>query len=72
MTSDKVYEQSWDKWDSKHIRLFLEVLRTIFHEIYVAPKEKEERSAAVSTLLDDVKKDKKSILNQTGQSDQTK
>ena len=63
MTSDKIHEQSWDKWDSKHIRLFLEVMRAIFHEIYVAPREKEQRSKAVSNLLEDVKKDKKSLLN---------
>jgi hypothetical protein len=71
MTSDKVHEQSWDKWDSKHIRLFLEVLRAIFHEIYVAPKEKEQRSKAVSTLIEEVKKDKRSLLNTDAESKKT-
>src|SRR5713101_1477049 len=28
MTSDKIHEQSWDKWDSKHLVLFIETLKT--------------------------------------------
>jgi hypothetical protein len=55
MTSDKVHEQSWDKWDSKHLTLFLESLKAILHEIYVLPDEKKSRSSKVQELLQDVK-----------------
>ena len=55
MTSDKVHEQSWDKWDSKHLTLFLETLKTILHEIYVVPDEKKSRSSNVQSLLQKLK-----------------
>lgn len=32
LTSDKVHEQSWDKWDSSHLVLFIETLKAILHE----------------------------------------
>ena len=55
MTSDKVHEQSWDKWDSKHLTLLLETLKAILHEIYVIPDEKKSRSSKVQSLLQKVK-----------------
>ena len=58
MTSDKVHEQSWDKWDSKHLILFIETLKAILHEIYVVPEEKKKRSEHITGLLPDVFKDK--------------
>lgn len=51
MTSDKVHEQSWDQWDSKHLTLFLETLKAILHEIYVVPDERRSRLTNVQTLL---------------------
>jgi len=50
MTSDKVHEQSWDKWDSKHLTLFIETLKAILHEIYVLPDEQKKRSMHISGL----------------------
>ncbi|MCU1289080.1 MAG: hypothetical protein JWN60_1309 [Acidobacteria bacterium] len=58
MTSDKVHEQSWDKWDNKHLKLFLETLKVILHEIYVIPDERKKRSLSISSLLPNVFKDK--------------
>jgi hypothetical protein len=58
MTSDKVHEQSWDKWDSQHLKLFLETLKVILHEIYVIPDERKKRSVSISNLLPTVFKDK--------------
>ena len=58
MTSEKVHEQSWDKWDSKHLRLITESLKTILHEIYVIPAEQKERIAEVIKLRADLRKDK--------------
>ncbi len=55
MTSDKVHEQSWDKWDSKHLKLFLETLKAILHEIYVVPEEKKSRSSKVQGLFQEIK-----------------
>ena len=40
MTSDKVHEQSWDKWDSKNLTLIIETLKTTLYDIYVTPKLK--------------------------------
>jgi len=51
MTSDKVHEQSWDKWDSGHIHLFLETLKSVFHEVYVIPEEKKLRKQKIRDLL---------------------
>ena len=59
MTSDKIHEQSWDKWDSKHINLFLETLKNVFHEIYVIPAEKKERVNEVQKVLQELKTTKK-------------
>jgi len=59
MTSDKIHEQSWDKWDSKYLRLIIETLRTILHEIYVLPKVKAERLKKVLKMKEDLLKEKK-------------
>lgn len=58
LTSDKVHEQSWDKWDNTHLKLFLETLKVILQEIYVVPDERKKRSLSVSKLLQDAFKDK--------------
>ena len=38
MTSDKIHEQSWDKWDSTNLKLIIETLKTVLYDIYVQPK----------------------------------
>jgi len=50
MTSDKIHEQSWDKWDSKKITLIIETLKTVLYDIYIAPKVRENRSNEISKL----------------------
>jgi hypothetical protein len=50
MTSDKVHEQSWASWDSKHLYLFLGALKAGLHEIYVVPDEKKARADEVRKL----------------------
>ncbi len=69
MTSDKVHEQSWDKWDSKHLKLFLETLKTILHEVYVVPDEIKSRSSKVRGLLEEIKGKPKTTSEPTGQSE---
>ena len=54
VTSDKIHEQSWDKWDSANLKLIIETLKTILHEIYVLPRQKEERSKAVQQLREKI------------------
>lgn len=50
MTSEKVHEQSWDEWDSRHLSLILEALKAAVHEIYVVPDERRARAKAVLEL----------------------
>ena len=50
MTSDKVHEQSWDKWDSPTLRLIIEALKEVLYEIYVLPDEKKRRKNKIQQL----------------------
>ena len=50
MTSDKIHEQSWDKWDSRNLQLIIGTLKTILYDIYVDPKIKEDRLKAIKEL----------------------
>jgi hypothetical protein len=59
MTSDKVHEQSWDKWDSPNLKLIIEATKAVLYEIYVLPKIKQERSLQIQRLQENVTKDKK-------------
>jgi len=59
MTSDKIHEQSWDKWESGHLKLFLETLKTILHEMFVVPKEKELRKKSIRDIKASLGGDKK-------------
>lgn len=63
MTSDKIHEQSWDKWDSKYLKLIIETLKTVLFDIYVMPKIKKERSNFIQKLRETVleKKDKNNM-----------
>lgn len=61
MTSDKIHEQSWDKWDSANLKLIIETLKTILYEIYVSPRKKEERRKAVQQLYEKVQKKKSKV-----------
>lgn len=59
MTSDKVHEQSWDKWDSKSINLIIEALKAVLYDIFVIPAIKLERAKNVMQLREEVNKPKK-------------
>lgn len=61
MTSDKIHEQSWDKWNSDYLKLIIEALKTILYEIYVLPAKKNDRSSLVKDLLAKIKGDKKVV-----------
>ncbi len=59
MTSDKIHEQSWDEWDSHYLKLIIETLKTVLHDIYVLPRVKAERSLTVQRLRQEVEEAKK-------------
>lgn len=59
MTSEKVHEQSWDKWESNYLKLIIETIKTVLYDIYVLPKLKEERSINIQKLREKIKKDKR-------------
>ncbi len=58
MTSDKVHEQSWPKWDSENLKLIIETLKAILVEIYVVPEERKDRFSAVKQMLKKITEDK--------------
>lgn len=66
MTSDKIHEQSWDKWDSHYLRLIIETLKTVLHDIYVIPAVKRERYGTIQRLRQSVVEDKKQKLGGKG------
>ena len=65
MTSEKVHEQSWDKWGSDHLKLILEALKEVLHEIYVVPDEKAQRAKVVMQLREKIanKKSSKKVVS---------
>lgn len=50
MTSDKVHEQSWPKWDAANLKLIIGTLRMVLHEIYVVPAERADRAKRILEL----------------------
>ena len=50
MTSDKVHEQSWDKWDSQTLKLIIETLKAVLYEMYVLPDVKKHRKNSILQL----------------------
>ncbi|MFA7681458.1 MAG: hypothetical protein WCX61_00335 [Candidatus Peribacteraceae bacterium] len=59
MTSEKVHEQSWEKWDANNLKLILEALKAVLHEIYVVPDEKAQRAKDVLQLREKIFNKKK-------------
>ena len=70
MTSDKIHEQSWDKWDAINLKFFIETLKAILHDIYVVPDEKKRRSLKVQALLPKVR-DKQKQAKEKGEPEVT-
>ena len=66
MTSDKIHEQSWDKWDSPNLKFIIETLKSVLYDIYVAPQLKKERSVEIQKLREKVHKDKKVVKKTQG------
>jgi len=58
MTSDKIHEQSWDKWDSHYLKIIIETLKSVLYDIYVIPEIKKQRSLDIQQLREAIKQDK--------------
>lgn len=71
MTSDKIHEQSWDKWNSKNLKFIIETLKAILNDIYVEPKVKEERKKSIEKMKEDLVKDKEDKKDETKLSEGT-
>lgn len=54
VTSTKVHEESYDGWESKHLRLILSSLAEVLREIYVVPAIREDKRQAILKLKDEV------------------
>ncbi len=50
VTSSKVHENSYDGWESKHLRIILASLSEVLHELYVVPAIREDRRQSVISL----------------------
>jgi hypothetical protein len=54
VTSDKVHEESFDGWESRHLRAILAALVEALHEIYVVPRERELRRQEILKLKTEI------------------
>jgi transcription elongation factor Elf1 len=54
LTSDKVHEESYDGWQSKHLKLMLSAINEILGMMYVIPALRDEKRKAILQLKDDL------------------
>jgi hypothetical protein len=50
ITSDKVHEESYDGWQSKHLKTMIAILLEALMEIYVIPKNREQSRERILAL----------------------
>jgi hypothetical protein len=60
ITSDKVHEESYDGWQSLHLRGIIAALIEALTEIYVIPKTRAKRRQAILALKSEIEEKKKS------------
>ncbi len=58
VTSEKVHENAYDGWQSKHLRVILAHLLEILNEIYVLPKVRNEKRKSLLEMKEEVLGDK--------------
>ena len=54
VTSDKVHEESYDKWEAKHLRLILSTLKEILDGMYVLPELRKEKRKSILDLKTEI------------------
>jgi hypothetical protein len=59
VTSDKVHEESYDGWESRHLRAIIASLVEALQEIYVLPKRREERREEILKIRGEILGEKK-------------
>lgn len=50
VTSDHVHEESWEFFNVQHLKLAIETLKAVLHELYVVPDEQKKRAQKVRDL----------------------
>lgn len=58
VVSDQVHEDSFEAFSSDEIKYYVDVLEEIFREVYVIPKQRQERRNAIFEKFNIVKQDK--------------
>ena len=58
ITSDQVHEQAYTNFDIQHTKIYIEVLKEVFNQIYVIPDELKSKQTKISSLYNAIKKDK--------------
>ena len=54
VTSSKVHENSYDGWNSGHLRLILASIREMLHEIHVVPALREDKRKSILKLKEEL------------------
>ncbi len=58
ITSDQVHEKSYENFDNQHAKVYIEVLKEVFNQIYVIPDELKTKQSKIATFYNVIKKDK--------------
>ena len=54
LTSNKVHENAYDGWESKHLRVLLSALLEVLEQLYVLPKIRQERRQQILEMKQDL------------------
>lgn len=54
VTSDKVHEESYDGWSSKHLRLILSTLQEVLTIMYVIPEVRKEKRQTILAMKSEI------------------
>jgi len=71
VTSSKVHEESYDGWESRHLRVILATIQEVLGAMYVIPKVREEKRKAILDLKDEVLGSKKTATAQRVEAPET-
>lgn len=63
VVSDQVHEDSFEAFSSDEIKYYVDVLEEIFREVYVIPKERQDRKNAIFAKFNTLKQDKEAKTN---------
>ena len=62
LTSSMVHENSYDGWQSQHLKIILATLREILHELYVVPALRDDRRKSILNLKKELLPENVSVL----------